>query len=252
MFRVLFWGKIFTYPNTDGLGAGIADEDYQPRMCISINQIESPQGGLISVLKWKQTSRKYHAATIFVDHFSKFTYVKFSQSTAANEAVEAKHAFEQYAATFGVNIQKYYAENGAFDTRVFKENIIPPNQTIDFSGVDVHHQNVIAERMVKTVTYCSRSILLNVMTWRTDVITTELWPYAIKLAIDTGNNCPDESGLTVLYHFSSKNDMLEWNNFIPLDRFASSLIPNYVKINRFHNGYLCQDKPFILVYSRRM
>ena len=83
-----------TYPNTNGSGAGIVDDNNQPGMSISINQIESPQGGLIPVLKVRQTSRKYHVATIFVDHFSKLTYVYFSESTTANEAVKAKHAFE--------------------------------------------------------------------------------------------------------------------------------------------------------------
>ena len=60
-----------TSPNTDGLGAVIADEYYQPVMCISIDKIESPQGGLISVIKGKQTSRKYTIVTIYVDYFSK-------------------------------------------------------------------------------------------------------------------------------------------------------------------------------------
>ena len=41
------------------------------------------------------------------------------------------------------------------------------------------------------------------MIFWTDVITRELWPYAIKLAIDVGNNCPDYSGLTALERFSS-------------------------------------------------
>ena len=112
--------KSCTYHNTNGSGAGIADEHDQPVMCISVNQIESPEGGLIPVPKGRQTSRKYHVATIFVDHFSKLAYVHFSESTTENKAVEAKHAFEQYAATFGKKIQKYYAENGAFNTRVFK------------------------------------------------------------------------------------------------------------------------------------
>ena len=52
-------------------GAVISDEHDQPVMCVSINQIESPQGGLISVLKERKTNRKYHVATIFVDHISK-------------------------------------------------------------------------------------------------------------------------------------------------------------------------------------
>ena len=71
-------------PNTDESGFGIADEHDQPRMCISVDKIESPQCGLIPVFKGKQTSRKYPVDTIFVDHFSKWTYVHFSKSTTAN------------------------------------------------------------------------------------------------------------------------------------------------------------------------
>ena len=85
--------------------------------------------------------------------------------------MEEKHEFEKYAATFGVNIQKYHADNGAFNTRIFKGSIIAANQTIDSSGVDSNHQNIIAERMIKTVTYCSRSMLLNAMICWKDVIT---------------------------------------------------------------------------------
>ena len=150
-----------TSPKTYGSGAVIADEHDQPGMWISIDQIESPQGGLIPVLKGKQTSRKYHTDTIFIDNFSKLIYVDFSESTAANEPVEEKLAFEKYAATFGVKIQKYHAENGTFNTRVFTESINSANQTIYFSGVDAHHQNGIAERMIKTVTYRAWGILLN-------------------------------------------------------------------------------------------
>ena len=51
-----FGKKSCTYPKTDGSGAVILYELDQPGMCISINQIESPQGGLIPVLKGKQTS----------------------------------------------------------------------------------------------------------------------------------------------------------------------------------------------------
>ena len=41
------------------------------------------------------------------------------------------------------------------------------------------------------------------MIFWTDVITTEWWPYAIKLAIDVGNKCPEEPGITSLERFSS-------------------------------------------------
>ena len=62
-------------------------------MCTYINQIEYPQGILIPVLKGKLTIRKYHITTIFVEHFSKLTYVHFIESTTTNEALEEKHTF---------------------------------------------------------------------------------------------------------------------------------------------------------------
>ena len=85
---MFFGGESCTSTNTNGSGEGTADEHNKPGISISIDQIESPQGGLISVLKGRQKSRKYHVATIFVDHFSNVTYVHFSESTIANETVE--------------------------------------------------------------------------------------------------------------------------------------------------------------------
>ena len=46
-------GGSCTSPKTYGSGASIADEHDRPGMCISVDQIESPQGGLIPVLKGK-------------------------------------------------------------------------------------------------------------------------------------------------------------------------------------------------------
>ena len=101
------------------------------------------------------------------------TYVHFRKSTTGNKAVKEKHAFEQYAATFVVNIQEYHADNGAFNNLVVKESITYANQTIAFSGFDAHHQNGISECMIKPVTYGSRSMLLNAMICCTDIITTK-------------------------------------------------------------------------------
>ena len=93
--------------------------------------------------------------------------------------------------------------NVVFNTRIFRESIIAANQTIAFSVVDAQHQNRISERMIKAVTYRNRNMLLNAMICWTDVITTELCPYSIKLAIYVGNNCPDDSGLPALDRFLS-------------------------------------------------
>ena len=116
--------------------------------------------------------------------------------------MEEKHSFEPYAATFGVKIQKYHAENVTFNTHIFKESVIASNLTISFSGVDAH-QNRIAERMIKTFTYRAQTILLNTIICWIDVITTEVWPYAIKLAIVVGNNCPYKYGIAAIDCFAS-------------------------------------------------
>ena len=74
-----FGKKSCTSPKIDGSVLGISDEHDQPLMCISIDQIEFPQGRLIPVIKVKQTSRKYHVATIFLTIFlngSMYTSVK--------------------------------------------------------------------------------------------------------------------------------------------------------------------------------
>ena len=86
--------------------------------------------------------------------------------------MEAKHVFEKYAATFGVKNRRYHAGNGAFNTRIFKESIFAANKTITFSVVDAHHQNLFAYRIIMTVTYCARSILLNSIVYWIDVIQT--------------------------------------------------------------------------------
>ena len=74
-FSACCFGKqICTSPNTSGSESGIAYEHDQLVMFISINQIGSPQGRLIPVTKKSKIIRKYHVATILVDHFSKYTY----------------------------------------------------------------------------------------------------------------------------------------------------------------------------------
>ena len=94
MFSIFFGEQSFTSPNTNGSGAGIVYEHDQPVTHIPINKIEYPQGGLIPVLKGRQTSKKYHLAKICVDHFYELTYGNFSEITTSNEAVESKRVFE--------------------------------------------------------------------------------------------------------------------------------------------------------------
>jgi hypothetical protein len=63
-------------------------------------------------------------------------------------------------------------------------------------GVNAHHQNGIAERHIRSITECARTMLIHTMLSWPDIITENLWPYAFRLAVNLHNNTPSSSGLT--------------------------------------------------------
>ena len=84
----------------------------KPGDCVSVDQTESPQPGLIGQLKGRMTNKRYKVATIFVDHFSRFNYIYLQTSTSAKETVEAKQSFEAFCRSINVNVKHYHANNG--------------------------------------------------------------------------------------------------------------------------------------------
>ena len=112
---------------------------------MSVDIIHSPIGGMIPVSKGKTIQDKYQIACIFVDQCTKLVYITYQLGTGAVKTIESKHKIEQWAATHSVKIKHYRADNGAFNTRVFKESVASAHQTIDFCGVNAHHQNGVVE-----------------------------------------------------------------------------------------------------------
>ena len=61
---------------------------------------------------------------------------------------------------------------------------------MSFSGVDSHHTNGIAERRIRYIQDSVRTMLIHAShRWKTH-ITTNLWPYAIRLGNQAYNNTP--------------------------------------------------------------
>ena len=58
-------------------------------------------------VRYKLTRQRFKAATVFVDHYSRLSYVHVHTSTGGDEAVQAKEAFEAYAAQRGVYVKHY-------------------------------------------------------------------------------------------------------------------------------------------------
>jgi hypothetical protein len=62
--------------------------------------------------------------------------------------------------------------------------------------VGAKHQNGIAECMIGTITRRAQTILLHAIHRWPNAVSEELWPFALKLAIDIHNSTPGESGLS--------------------------------------------------------
>jgi hypothetical protein len=90
-----------------------------PGQMVSVDQLDSNAAGFISQLKGRITRRRYKAATIFVEHFSRMSYVHLKESLTSADTVEAKEAFEAFARNMGVRKQHYHADNGSFANNGF-------------------------------------------------------------------------------------------------------------------------------------
>jgi hypothetical protein len=167
-----------------------------PGECISVDQLESPLPGFVAQLKGKLTRKRYKAATVFVDHKSRLSYVHLQEGLTSKETVEAKHAFEAYARVFGINIRHYHADNGRFADNAFLKDVTASGQTISFCGVNAHFQNGIAEKMIRDLQESTRKQLLHAKSRWPKAIELNLWPYALRLANHLRNSLPDRDDAT--------------------------------------------------------
>ena len=91
------------------------------------------------------TKQCYKYATVFIDQASQMGFVYLQKTCSAEETIEAKRAFEKYAANRGVTIQAYHADNGIFKAKKWMEECHQQKQNLTFAGVNAHHQNSIAK-----------------------------------------------------------------------------------------------------------
>jgi len=133
-----------------------------PGQCVSIDQLVSTTPGLIAQLRGRPTKHRYQAATVFVDHASRLSYVHLQHTTSAEETVAGKLAFERFAKSHGVQaIQHYHADNGIFADNLFKRAVAEGGQTLSFCGVNAHWQNGVAKRRIRELQDHARTMLLH-------------------------------------------------------------------------------------------
>jgi hypothetical protein len=107
------------------------------------------QVGLIAQLKGTLTKKRYTAATVFVDHYSRLKYIHLMTKLTSTETMEAKQAFEHFAKQQGIRILHYHCDNGRFADNAFKNSCSTKRQQLTFCGVNAHFQNGIAEKAIR-------------------------------------------------------------------------------------------------------
>jgi hypothetical protein len=163
-----------------------------PGQVISVDQLVSPTAGFVPTHRGRPSLMRYIGATVFVDHFSDFTYVHLMTEMDAAATVAAKQAFERLLRSHGVTVHHYHADNGLFDTKLFKSAIATASQTLSFCGVNAHHQNGKAENRIKTVTEGARTALLHAAHRWPTAVNASLWPAALKNYVNLRNSLPTE------------------------------------------------------------
>ncbi len=121
----------------------------------------SVQPGLIPQISGWLTSMRITGGTVIVDHYLDHVYVYLMQNLSLDKTVLAKHGYEQFLAAIGVTAKAYHADNRQFADKGFCDECTSSNQVITFCGVGSHHQNGIAEQIIKELTLVARTLLLH-------------------------------------------------------------------------------------------
>ena len=136
-------------PNREYNNKDKARKPSRPGDTISVDQMVSPTPGLIAKMTGFVTTQRYKYATIFVDQYSKRTFVWLQRSPRKAETLEGKVAFEKEAENLGIHIQHYHADNGIFKAHGWVRDCFDKHQKVKYAGVNSHHQNGIAKIRIR-------------------------------------------------------------------------------------------------------
>ena len=161
-----------------------------PGQVVSMDQLESTSPGFIAQLKGTLTQQRYKYATVFVDQFSRYTFVYLQKRVTSQETVMDKHVFKRSAEQCGVKIKHYHADNGHFADNAFIQDCQTNRQSLLYCGVNAHFQNSIAERRIRDLQERTRTSMLYAMNKWKKIVIINLWPYATRHANDVANATP--------------------------------------------------------------
>ena len=137
------------------------------------------------------TKQRYRYATVFVDHYSGYSYLHLQKTQDVDEALEAKSAFEELARQHGLHIRAYHADNCILRANKWVQDCIQKHQTLTFAGVNAHHQNGRAERRIGLIQELTRCQLIYLSHKWTNIDAIHLWPYVTRMTNMNLNDTPN-------------------------------------------------------------
>jgi hypothetical protein len=176
----------------------------KPGECASVDHLQLTGPGFYGQAKGRLTKMRNKNATIFVDHLSRLQYVYLMTSNlTSSETIDAKRAFESFAAKHGIKIAHYHCDNGCFADTTFVRLCKESRQKLTFCGVNTHFQNGIAERAICNLSESAQKQFLHAKQRWSHAASTALWPYALRSAAYLNNVLPMlEDGQSKLELFS--------------------------------------------------
>lgn len=163
---------------------------------VSVNQIVLPVDGFVGQTKGALTRHRYKGATVFVDHWSSYTYVYLHKRMDAEDLLLAKRSFERLAASHGVRVRHYHADNGVFADSHWTADCVRHQQTTSFCGVNAHFQNGKAERKIGLLQESARTMLIHTSRNWKGAYSPALWPYALRHAATIATYMPASQKLS--------------------------------------------------------
>ena len=207
----------------------------RPGEMVSVDMLTSPSPGFVAHMTGRLTRDRYRYATVYVDQFSRLSYVYLQKTATADETLKGKLAFELYAQQAGVQIKGYFADNGIFNANKWRAACQESKQQLLIAGVNAHHTNGLAEKRIRDLQDLARTMLIHANARWPKAITVNLWPYALRMANEAINNTPsfqNAARFTPVQIFTETKVNPNPKHFVPFG------CPTYVLKNE-----LAQNKP---------
>jgi hypothetical protein len=190
----------------------------KPGEVVSVDQMVSTTHGLVAQMTGILTTARYKYATVYVDQGSRLGYTYLQKSATAEETIKGKIAFELFARSHGITIKGYHADNGIFRANAWVQHCLTADQNLSFAGVNAHHQNGVAERRIRELQELARTMLIHAARRWPACITANLWPYAVRMANDIFNHCPnlkDDKSRSPIQIFGNTQVVMNPKHFQP-------------------------------------